>query len=409
MENLANEKSKIVILLNDMGMKELVPNLEYIRDRERSRVWNSKLYTSVGDANIEIIVYPFENEPGLVVDYEEEVATFHAFATMKDRWNRVPELILEKRTSEIGILITTSIDQAGVCREYLKGSTSGKNPPTTGIRCALTYHPQLDRILGGDYFIEEKGYFIKGIVLPVKRAQTMQVDMNELTKAYQSIYHLETEKMPFSVAVGISQIDSYAVLENGKQRQLSLEQIFTLADLRLAPSYYHELAIMLTLIPSFDTTEIKSPLTREDLFHLVRQLFQIIACGHLYLNAVFSRDAGCCLMPEFVTLKGGINDLYFFSLPRNGMSKNDIRQHKIVDLANAFMTIWKVSQGLVESLEPVFHQAISVYSGNRELPAELMNLLKDSTVDLQVEMYSRSKLKTQIHLLASAVVAYYNK
>ena len=378
MSDRSDERTHIETYLEQVGLGVLAGGLKVARNRERSRVWSSRLYTPGGDATIEIIAYGLHDDPGLVVEYEEERATLEAFAAQEPRWPRVPELLLAERTSDAGLLVTTPEPDAPVVRRYLGAWSQRGNEAAADHPDWLTYHPQLDRLLGGDFVREMNGHPVKSCLMSRERAERLVLAMQALQRAYAAtMSDAATEREPFPVMLAVLELSSYPIKENGQYRDASIDEMMTLDAFAGAPDEYRHLAQMHAVVPGIGTLRSQPPLgERQAVFAGARQLLQIVGIGHR-LPATFSRADGCCLRPEFVTPAGQLTDLYFLSGPDEGLNEAELQDLQRRDLLNAFEVVL-ILIGSLELVEDSLRAGVAAYLSPLDTPTDLVDLIVET-------------------------------
>src|SRR5262245_11238236 len=139
------DEGSINVLLTDRGLAAILPVRRAGR-RLGCTVWEARITTNFGDAPVQIQVYPLAAEPESVVDLEEEIT---ALASPRSPRRVAREL----RDSEWAILVTCASEHWEIARRFFAEGAGEKRD--------VAYHPQLDRILGGDLFSEREGHWIK--------------------------------------------------------------------------------------------------------------------------------------------------------------------------------------------------------------------------------------------------------
>ena len=368
MSALEDERSQVETFLEDAHVSALLPiTLRY--SRESCNVWFGRLFASVGDATAEVMVYPLGRRPELIVEYEDEKASLHELAGQP--WSLRPELVLEGRTPDFGILVTCTPEDAQVFRRYLNAQGQGEKSGLTAIRCSITYHPQLDRLLGDDYFREINGTWLKACLMSVKRAEYLVDLIDTLQEAYTLEPHFPGKlSSPFPLPVAVLELHEFTIEVGGESQTVSIDELFKIGSLAATPPEYQRLAQMHSILPSVKMVQDQELSDPETLYSFTRQLFRSIQCGHK-LSATFSRDIGCCIRPEFLTVEGAITDLYFFNRPS---SPQALHQGQRTDLGNGFTVLHEVTRSATDLLPKIFSEAIESYLGDKDVRADIVGL-----------------------------------
>jgi hypothetical protein len=309
-------------LLTDRGLGDLLP-VHRLARRPGCTLWKAELFSPYGDAAAEIQIYPLGESPVSVVDMEEEIT-----ALLEDSAERV--LAHKVRDEQWGILVTCGRKDAPVFRRFFKEGLPKER--------TLTYHPQLDRILGGDYFRDLNGRWIKACLSSIARA----MEIRDLVEAAEAAY-------------------AAAPAWEGKlERPLpALYAILEIPALELpgAPEAYNELAMMQFGIATPEPVEAQPPVGREQLVSFARQLFGLLAAEHRE-SICFSRDAGSCLRPEFLLADGSLSDVYFLCKPEPGKALKSIMDR---DIWNALTVTCELARRDIEMSSELLSVALTQY------------------------------------------------
>lgn len=330
-------------ILSDRGLKAFIP-LNLVAHRAGCDVWRSKLFTPYGDAEAEIQIYPLKQDPVTVVDMEEEAGALERSASRA--------LAHEIRDEEYGILVTCARkDEAILKRYFSKGIPEERS---------LTYHPQLDRILGGDYFHQLKGHWLKACLSSQSRA----TEIHELLGAAASGYSKAPDwdgklESPFPVILAMLSIPA--------------------VDLPGAPPEYREMALTQLVISSPEPVEVAPPENLTGTMAFCRQLFGTIGATHR-AGLGFSRDAGCCLRPEFLIADGSLSDSYFLSSLERAEDPEDIR---LRDLWNALLVTCEFSNGELGFTSELIKTALAQYTRQKKLAPEVVDLVRTAAKGLE--------------------------
>jgi len=111
---------------------------------------------------------------------------------------------------------------------------------------------------------------------------------------------------------------------------------------------------------------------------LAHVLSSIAGCGHRKAGVVFSRSAGCCLRPEFLTAEGAIIDLYFLTAA-DELAPAEIARAKYVDLTNLLLVLEMVAGDDAARVSAV-RAAIGAYALEDTPSPELLAFAFDADV-----------------------------
>jgi len=251
------------------------------------------------------------------------------------------------------------------------------------VRCRLFYSRPLDRLIGGDCFRELHGRQTRSCLSSISRAKALKDAIDDLTQAYtQRFPRSEGELLPFAQILAVLVLNAYPVEVDGEERTISIDSLFTLRQLAAAPEDFKELAQIISIPPGIETLRDRIPTRAEECFALVTQLFRIAGCAHR-LPGTFIRGHGCNLLPDSVTPRGGLTDLYYFTRPGPGGMSTELRLRQRNDLSSALSTLSEVAAGASLQIEDLIVWAIAAYTGqaNRDL-ARFLPLTASSAADL---------------------------
>ncbi|HEY5175004.1 MAG TPA: hypothetical protein VII95_05510 [Terriglobales bacterium] len=325
-------------LLGDHGVDGLEP-LHFAARRLGCTVWGGRLLTPHGDAAFQVLVYPLGEQPESYVDLEEEIESL----TLA---NSARHLARELRDDHWAILITCAKQDALILDGFIKQAPENQS--------TVSYHPQLDRVLGGDYFHEVNGKWLKACIASTERA----VQMPDLLKAAESAY------------------------VNGRMWMGKLERplpkllaVLTIPDLTVAeaPSSYDELALMQFVVEGRDVIQRKPHSSVEAAEAFARQLFGFLATQH-HAGIYFSRDAGCCIRPEFLLQSGALTDVYY-TLRLQGETSVHARE---TDLWNALTIACETAKGTQQGLISILTSAVVQYRVKETLSRDLGYLIESA-------------------------------
>ena len=327
-------------LLRAHGLSDLLP-VHWVARRPGCIVLGARLLTASGDADAQVQLYNFRDEPEAIVDFEEEITLL----TSGSGSGRA--LAQEVRDQEWGILITCMAEDSAILERFF-------NEPEAE-RPAITYHSQLDRILGGDYFHQLQEKWLKACLASVERALQIRDLLDQARKAY--------ERAP----------GWPGKLDSPLPRLLAILQIPAI-PLEGAPASYRELALIQSVIDSPEVLEMVPAEGETELATYARQLFKFLRSQHRS-GICFSRDAGCCLRPEFLLRSGALTDAYFIARPESPALLERSRER---DLWNALMVMCEMAKGDARIAGVALSQAITSYTGKTKLSKEVDALVQNA-------------------------------
>jgi hypothetical protein len=345
---LDEQKDRIEFLLQAAGFERLRPVL-YESSINDIEIWTGTLKSGWGSAKFEVRAYSFDNQPNLVVDYEEEKQALTSGRTQTAGWNEARVLLCAKRAPDVGILLTCRASDEHFFREM--------PPETTGGR--YSYHPQLDRVLGGDYFRDFQGHPMKVYVTSLKRAQELYPLLGALHETFeQSPAWPGKLKYPVPTTLAV-----FALSEN-------------LLGSGAVPPEYHELALFLTVIASTEVVLDLPPSGQSARLECVTQLFRAMRVVHAN-RFTFSRRSGCNYIPAFVTPSGALNDAYFLWRDLALERAEELWQCQETDLINGMLTVAGLADEPAAKKREVLLECVRAYLA----PASVQNDIAELTLD----------------------------
>ena len=351
------DRSTVDRLLTERGLAALLP-VHPVARRLGCTLWDTRVLTVYGDADAQIQVYSLGQQPECFVDMQEEIT-----ALIDGPSGRV--LVKEMQDDMWGILITCAKGDAPFFKRFFSEAIPED--------LSLTYHPQLDRILGGDYFRKLEGKWLKACLAPFERAMEIKNLVTEARQAYQDgpnwPGHLDT---PLPVLMAVIETETL--------------------QLQGAPGNYNKLTSMLFCIDSPETIKDKPASHANQLEAFARQLFGFLATQHK-TGLCFSRDAGCCLVPEFLLANGSLTDVYFISRPEKGSALARARK---TDLLNALIVTCEMGSDSPK-VAAAMATAVAQYTGKESLPKDVMALIE--SVALSILNHEKRALVALVNML----------
>jgi len=272
------------------------------------------------------------------------------------------------------------------------------------VRCRLSYNRQLDRLIGGDFFRDFQGRPVKSTLMSQARAYSLNEATGELVGAYRKAAGLgEGGDIPLPQVLAIIALEAFPVEVDGQQQMAAVEDLFTLRQLADAPEEYRELGQLLAVVPEVGTLAGSAPRAAGECAAMAARLFRIVGCGHR-LPATFTRAGGCSLRPDSVTPGGGINDLYYLTLPGPGAPSGDLRAAQRNDLLQAFSTVLSACRAASPSPEEVLEKAVEGYAGRAPAPAALAARAREAASGLGGPPYSSPSAAAAIGALADSLL-----
>lgn len=272
------------------------------------------------------------------------------------------------------------------------------------VRCGLFYDRRLDRLIGGDFFRDLQGRPVKSSLMSQARAQSLHGAARVLGEAYDGSFSgRESGSLPLPMMLAILALDAYPVEIDGRQEMVAIESLFRLRQLADAPEEYYKLEQLLAVVPEVETLGEMVLGTAGECHAAAAQLFRIVGCGHR-LPATFTRAGGCSLRPDSVTPAGGLNDLYYLTLPDSGWSPRDLRDLQHSDLLNAFSTVLGAGRAASASPEDIFAKAVEGYAGRAPVPTALAARAREAAQSLGVQPYSSPSAAAAVKGLADSML-----
>jgi hypothetical protein len=332
-------------VLREAGLARLLPVRRMTR-RPGCLVFGTRVHTSRGDADVDIQVYRFDIEPETIADYEEEVTAL----TRGEEFR--PILLREIRDRQHGILVTSPRNDAEVVEHLLI--------ETGDARRKLTYHAQLDRVLGGDYFHQVQGHWMKACLCSIRRAAEMRDCLAEAEAAYRAASEWPGKlDSAFPLVLAILQVPPQPI--------------------EGLPAPFRELAVVQLVIQSPYTISIAPPQGERELTAFTHQLFGCMRAVH-HAGLRLGRDAGTCIHPEFVLASGAFIDGYFLSNPADRAVLVSSRRN---DIGNALLLISRLAGRHARLTGVVLREAIKAYAGAAPKVADVIALADDAARELE--------------------------
>lgn len=344
-------KSRIGQLFTDNGISRLFP-VTHVTNRPGCSVWQSRLYSNFGDADCQIHVYDFRNEPASIVDLEEEIAS------LADA-DHPQSIVAELRNEETGILVLCASEDAGIFEQYLEKRNE---------EYPLAYHPQLDRILGGDYFHQveaAQNRWFKATICSMQRA----MQLNDLLKEAETFYHQEA--------------DWPGKLEHPLPRILTVLQIEAI-HVPGAPREYDDLALVQSVLNRVESVADPRVRPQVNVVHFARQVLGFLGTQHKH-GLYYSRDGGCCFRPEFLSPDGSLTDAYFLNRKREVKGFHNAAN---TDVGNAMLVICELTQDPQLASEAL-QQGILLYLDTKTLSGEFLEIIGLTARELLHQNQSR--------------------
>jgi hypothetical protein len=324
-------------ILERHGMSQLWP-VQLVARRLGCTVWRTRLYRKYGDANVQVQIYSFLDEPESIVDYAEEITA------LTSESESATSLVRDERDDDWGILVTCDQRDQAIVERALREHAEQEGP---------AYHPQLDRILGGDYFHELNGRWLKACLSSTQRAMLIKDLLEKATTAYD-----EGPDWPGKLQTPLP----------GLLVVLNIPAI----PLEGPPDSYKDLALSHFVIESPEVIE-RLPAEGNGLKLFARQLFGFLGIEHRS-GIGFCRDAGCCLRPEFLLRSGALTDVYFM-VDLNTLDAPD--EIKARDLLNTLLVTCEMTNDR-ELAIAALKEAASGYKATPRLDSDLERLTENA-------------------------------
>ncbi|WP_406482507.1 hypothetical protein [Streptomyces sp. NBC_01615] len=301
-------RERLRAFLTVAGFGEITSTLARTRAREHSAVWSAELIHNGGDALMEIFVYDLTEDPAGIVDAQEE-----RIALSELESPLVPCLVAEKTDGELAVLAVAAPADAEIFLRYLE-------PQDEGV--ALTYQPNIDRLLGASTLRHVDGRWIGSMLMSLRRAQALIPLMQRLGDAVGAT--ADEPIIPCFLAAYEVETPEGGIRSFGE-----------------LPAEYADLVLTTTLISPFEplgATPVLHPTA--DPVQWAARLFSTVRAGH-NLPATFCRALGCCLRGEFITPAGELIDLYFLTAA-DELPAAELRELQIRDLLNAIEVLAEI-------------------------------------------------------------------
>jgi hypothetical protein len=349
-------------LLRERGLDRLGPVKRAAR-RPGCEVWAGRLQTAYGDADFELQIYPLAEDPVAIVDLEEEITALLDEAS--------PRLLAhEVRDDAWAILVTCASQDAPVFRKFFQTDHGEQSP-------SMTYHPQLRRILGGDYFHQLQGRWMKACLVPIARAR----QLIDLLPAAQQAW-LAAPDWPDKHAQPLPQL--LAVLA---APDLAVDGL---------PEADVELSVMQFMVAGPEVIQQRPPDGAQERTAFARQLFGFLRAQHR-AGLCFNRDAGSCLRPEFLLADGALSDVYFLD------RQDETAPKRIeIDLWNALLCAHEAAGEDPRTGAELISVALAQYAPAVDLTRDVLQLVEGAAQGLA--RGQSDGLKAVMNLMTRAMV-----
>ena len=350
------QKKVIEAHLESAGFAGLGP-IEPGPDIDDIEVWKGMLKSPSGDARFEIRVYDLARWPGLVVDFEEDKFGLDSLSPRISSSGESLVLLHSVRTPELAFLLTCRKRDA----QMFEGMVSEKASET------YSYHPQLDRILGGDYFRQQEKVWTKACMMSMKRATKLYVMLLDLSKAFE-----ECDTWPGKLEYGIPA--PLAVFK------LPTEAISSLK----VPVEYGELALMVTVVNGPQVLAATPGSDAVPRSRFIAQVFRGMRLTHGQQMA-FSQGIGCNYLPRFLTPEGALTDAYFLWKVASIDDSEEMWRCQETDLINGLLTAIHLAERDIARQLKVLLECISAYLEPEPLRLDLEELILEPGNDWQYD------------------------
>lgn len=344
--------------------------------------WSAELVSDVGDTSIDVFVHPLKERPDAIVDYEERLEALQA--------DPAHVLLGEGRTPSYGIIVTCS-GEAGPIFETLREMAAASGP-----QVSLAYHPQLDRILGGDAFRQLKDVWAKSTLLSTDRAMRIRDLVGELREQVPG----ESPPgaiSPLPIPLAIIQLNVVPAADGDQVVQLDIDQLFELPSLRRAPAEYRQLVQMISVIASPHRIAGQAPSSADALMSFARRLFGWLGIAHS-LRYAFSRGGSSCLVPAFIAVDGSATDVYYIT--RDDRDFDALRR---LDVGNAMVTTAAASRDVIGQSPEVFAASARAYAGSRPVPRRLEAVAR--ALDARLAEGAKLQREPSFHVFVDSLAA----
>jgi len=330
------------------SVQRLIQQLEigrYVRDIRtagvtgKRSVWSARIVSETVTMPVQLIVFPLSHDPSLIVDYGEEKSLLESLPADDADWESAPRLVAASRDAEVALLVTGSAANVRLLDEERRARAAGEP--------AWRYDSTFGRIVGGDYFRELKGVWVRGCVMPIERGQRLVgllrrvIDVHRATAAAATPRHL----VPAPLAL------------------LRVEE----APPRNAPPEYAELGLLAVCISANDQIDrLPSEMPLVERVRAADHLLGVVAAAH-QAGTTFTDGDNNCIAPPRVTSVGGLLDIYYLSdLP----SPSELRRRAMQE--DLVCALGVALYGLREPADyrAILSCAVDVYAGAAPLQFE---------------------------------------
>jgi len=340
---LEERKNRIESLLRSAGFERLLP-VEYQSSINDVELWTGTLDTPSSNAEYQVRAYFFDEQSGLVVDYEEDKNTLSAGRTQTSAWSHAPVLLHSGRTKDTGVLLT--------CRG-IDESVFLQAPPSP-TQSGYSYHRQLDRVIGWDYFRDFQGHPTKVYVTSIKRAEHLHRTLGELNEACRHGSDSDKHDFGFPAVLAVLQISNELLVGD-------------------APEEYRDLAMVVTVIEGSEVL-YGHPLPDASMRQrCIAQLFLAMRVAHRN-RFTLSRAGGTNYVPRFVTQVGALNDAYYVWRDPDLKQAEQLWESQETDLINGLLTVCNFESEL-QAGQNVMLEALKSYMKPDPVRDDLVELV----------------------------------
>jgi hypothetical protein len=335
-------EQEIAAFLDRQGLGAL-PTPQRRADESDYSVWASRFDND--DREVQIFVFLLSSRPQGVVMFEEMQSTLE---DGKDN-PTLPLMLAHERTPGTAFIAICDRRDEELLRTYKTRSRPGD------WKTRLAYDPLSDRIVGGDYFHEMKGRWLKAMVLPLTRAKDVAEMAQELGERLPSP---ASGPPAFPLTLAVLTMPQLPVEDDdGEPRMVAAEEVFERTILRVAPPEFRELGLMQSVVSMPHTIANRPPDSEAALIAMAGRLMEWLRVAHQN-GFTFTSKRGSSLWSSTIATDGSATDCYYVSREMNPYLRT-------ADIGTAILTCIEAGSAVPSATGSAIEEAARVYTGAR--------------------------------------------
>jgi hypothetical protein len=280
-----DELQSVRRLLEKLDIGHYVRDIQPAGAKGKRSVWSARIVSQTVTMPVQLVVYSLSRDPSLIVDYGEEKTLLESLPSADAGWQSAPGLVAAIRDAEVALLVTGSAADVLLLDEERKARAAG-DP-------VWRYDRGLERVVGGDYFRQVNGVWVRGCVMPVERGQRLVELLERVIEVHG--------------ASAVANAPRYLLPEPAALLQLDQ------APPKNAPPQYAHLGLLAVCISANDqVNRLPSDTPRANRVRAAGHLLGVVAAAH-QAGTTLTDGNNNCIDPARVTGLGGLLDIYYLS------------------------------------------------------------------------------------------------